>query len=172
MEKWPWANIHFARKGRGMEYINPLFSDSGKVLKDEQTRRKRVRNEKNGRAVRSDKTHSIKFPVTPVSQMKLRSHLRQAKRLYPHKNLTQTTFNTLLLRYGMNHPEIIKWNQPYRDTKVYMHTKILKKEYEIYFGPHGFSVQKNMSDRKAVHHIILSVLSWLERGGTYEEIIQ
>lgn len=155
-----------------MEYINPLFSDTEKILKNEQSKNNRVLNVKTSHTVRKDKTHNIKFPVSPVTQIKLKSCFRQAKRLYPNKNLTQTKFNTLLLRYGMNHPEIIKWNFPYRDTKVYMHTKILKKEYDLYFGPHGFPVQKNMSDRKVVYHIVLSVLSWLEREGRYEEIIQ
>ncbi|QCJ45513.1 hypothetical protein FAY30_26610 (plasmid) [Bacillus sp. S3] len=157
-----------------MGYINPLFNNTA-ITKTKPPSAVQKKQSDKIRATRSDKTHNIKFPVTPILQMKLKSYLRQAKRMYQiegKEDITQTKFNTLLLRYGLAHKKILIWNHEYQDTKVYMHTNILEIEYEKEIGgPHGLTIQKNLSDRKVVFHIILSVLRWLEGGGDIEKIL-
>jgi hypothetical protein len=157
-----------------VEYINPLFNEK-KITKSKNPTPKLNHTSKKARATRSDKQHNIKFPVSSVIQVKLKSYHRQAKRIYQlHEkgDITQTKFNTLLLKYGLNHPNILRWDFEYQDTKVYMHTNLLEVEYEREIGgPFGLTIQKNLSDRKVVHHILLSVLKWLERGGSIEEIL-
>lgn len=156
-----------------MDYINPLFNNN------EKTKLKRpaaTKNEKHirTRSVRSDKCRNIKFPIDTLMQIKLKSFAKQAARIYRAKGkeaLSQTKFNTLLLRYGLENGSILCWNHEYKDTKVYMHTNILETEYEEIGGPHGLSVRKGLSDRKVVYQIMFSVLKWLEGEGSLEKII-
>lgn len=158
-----------------MGYINPLFTNI-EITKEKKTLpvQTAVSKQKN-RAPRKDRTHDLKFPVSSITQMKLKSYLKQAQRLAKMKGqveLKQTKFNTLLLQFGLKHKEILNWNHEYRDTKVYMHTTLLETEYLIEIGgPHGLAIQKNRSERKVVYHIILSVLNWLEGGGSLEAIL-
>lgn len=161
-----------------MGYINPIFNEP-KIIKEKKVDKKppesKTVKQMKPRAVRKDKTHNVKFPITPPVQMVLRSYCQQAKRLYKMQGkepLTQTKFNTLLLRYGLEHKELHNWTHDYKDTKKYMHTNILETEYDYEIGgPFGLAIQKNLSDRKVVFHIIHSVLKWLEGGGRIEEII-
>jgi hypothetical protein len=160
-----------------MEYINPLFNNT------EKTKEKRIISDqpksnsktKTIRATRSDKKHNVKFPVTPIIQMKLKSYCKQANRIYRLQgieSLTQTKFNTLILQYGLKHKELINWNHEYKDTKVYMHTNILEIEYEREIGgPHGLAIQKNISERKIVFQVVHSVLKWVEGEGSIEKIL-
>jgi hypothetical protein len=149
-----------------VEYINPLFGEQ-KIIKKEQTLPSPSHTT---RKIRADKKKNIKFPVSLVNQMKLKSLVRQAKRI--RGDITQTELNTLLLKYGLAHKELLRWDFKYQDSKVYMHTNLLEMEYEREIGgPHGLTIQKNLSDRKVVYYIILSVLQWLERGGSIEEIL-
>lgn len=157
-----------------MEYINPLFKNS-EIVKPKKTEEQKIKQMDRIRAVRNDKTHNIKFPVTSVVQLKLKSHCKQAARLFRavgKEPLSQTKFNTLLLRYGLRKEHLQRWNHEYKDTKVYMHTNVLETEYEEIGGPHGFSVRKGLSDRKVVYQVMLSVLNWLEGEGDIEKIIQ
>jgi hypothetical protein len=152
-----------------VEYINPLFGEQ-KIIKKEKSLPSPTSTTKKIRATRSDKKHNVKFPVSSINQMKLKSLLRQAKRI--KGDITQTELNTRLLKYGLAHKDLLKWDFEYQDTKVYMHTNLLEIEYEREIGgPHGLTIQKNLSDRKVVYHIILSVLQWLERGGSIEKVL-
>lgn len=129
----------------------------------------------NKKQTRSDKCHNIKFPVSPVTQMKLRTYCKQIKGFYHKKDgqaISQTTFNTFLLRYGLRHMEIVDWDMDYEDTKTYMHTMLKEKEYQEIGGPYGLAIQKQLSERKVVFFIIASVLRWIEKGGSLEKIIQ
>jgi len=85
--------------------------------------------------------------------------------------ITQTTFNTILLNYGLNNMEIVSWDGQYRDTKVYMHTNLLEEEYQKIGSPYGLAIQHHLSERKVVYFVILSVLRWIERSGKLEEIL-
>ncbi|MFT9496936.1 MULTISPECIES: hypothetical protein [Bacillota] len=157
-----------------MGYINPLF-ENNKIVKNETQTKIDKPEPIIPRSIRKDKTHSIKFPVTPLMQMKLKSQFKQAKRLGmsgKRGELTQTKFNTYLLHFGLQHPHIIWWKDKYSDTKTYMHTNILETIYEAEIGgPHGLAIQKNLSERKVVYHIINSVLKWLEGEGSIEKIL-
>ena len=157
-----------------MDYINPLFKDSA-IVKPKKPAGQKKKNLERVRAVRNDKTHNVKFPVNQIVQLKLKSHCKQAARLYralAREPLSQTKFNTLLLRYGLKNDHIQRWDHEYKDTKVYMHTNVLETEYEEIGGPHGLSVRKGLSDRKVVFQVMLSVLYWLEGEGEIEKIIQ
>ncbi|WP_338473379.1 hypothetical protein R4Z10_21265 (plasmid) [Niallia sp. XMNu-256] len=108
--------------------------------------------------------------------MKLKSLCKQGTRIYRLQgkgDLKQTKFNTLLLTYGLKHKELVHWNHHYKDTKVYMHTQLLENEYELQIGgPHGLAIQMNLSERKVVFQIMMSVMKWIEGGDSdLEEII-
>jgi hypothetical protein len=158
-----------------MEYINPIFNNI-KIENNKKLTTIPAKKTLKKRAPRSDKTHNIKFPVSTITQIKLKSLCKQAQRNFQSLGkppLSQTKFNTLLLRYGLQHEEILSWNHEYKDTKVYMHINLLETEYaSMIGGPYGLSIQKNLSDRKVVFHIIQSVLKWIEGEGDIEKIIQ
>jgi hypothetical protein len=176
--------ILIKRAGEKMGYINPLFNDQP-IKKDKpavktkkiEERQVGIKNkQKTGkvRATRSDKTKNVKFPVDTITQMKLRSYMKLAERHYRMRGeepLSQTKFNTLLLRFGLQYVDLIQWNIPYQDTKVYMHTNLLEQEYRDIGGPFGFAIEKSFSDRRVVYCIINSVLNWLEGEGDLEKII-
>lgn len=157
-----------------MESLNPMFQNAhlNKIIS-----KKEGSNDlfKKKRQQRSDKCHSIKFPVTPMLQMKLRTYCKQIGRYYQTREgqaLTQTAFNTTLLQFGLNRIKIVDWSQDYKDTKTYMHTMLKEKDYSMIGGPYGLAIQKQLSERKAVFFIIASTIRWMETGGSIEEIIQ
>lgn len=157
-----------------MESLNPMFQKTHlkKIIsKEEQS------NDlsKKKRQTRSDKCHNIKFPVTPIMQMKLRTYCKQVGRFYQTREgqaLTQTAFNTTLLHFGLSRIDIVDWSQDYKDTKTYMHTMLKEKHYSVIGGPYGLAIQKQLSERKVVFFIMASILRWIEKGGSLEEIIQ
>lgn len=156
-----------------MEFINPLFktNNASEIIKTPDIK---METKKLTRSIRSDKCRNIKFPIDTLLRMKLKSCAKQAARIYQAKGkepLSQTKFNTLLLRFGLNNGSLISWDHEYIDTKIYMHTNILETEYEEIGGPHGLSVRKGLSDRKVVYHIMVSVVKWLEGEGNLEEIV-
>jgi hypothetical protein len=157
-----------------VDYINPIFNNVSSGTKKQSTQVKPNISTK-PRNTRSDKQKNIKFPVSSIMQIKLRSYCRQAERLYKKRGeekLTQTKFNTLILSYGLKNPHLLKWDYEYIDTKVYMHTQLLETEYEKEIGgPHGLTVRKVLSDRKVVFYIITSIISWLEGSGDLEKIV-
>lgn len=159
-----------------MDYINPLFNNIEITTKKKSPAPNQSKKiSKSVRAVRLDKCKNIKFPVNPTVQMKLKSYRAEAARIYKAQRkdpLSQTKFNTALLRFGLKHEHILSWEHQYKDTKVYMHTNILETEYIEIGGPHGLAIRKNLSERKVVYQVMLSVIKWLEGGGTIEKILQ
>ena len=157
-----------------MESLNPMFQNShSKKIISKKEELERI--PKKRRQPRSDKCHNIKFPVTPIMQMKLRTLCKQMERFIQTKEgqpLTQTAFNTTLLQFGLNHIDIVDWVQDYKDTKTYMHTMLKEKHYYLIGGPYGLAIQKQLSERKVVFMIMASVLHWIEKGGSLEEILQ
>lgn len=128
------------------------------------------------RKPRSDKCHDIKFPVTITEQIRFKTQCKHADYYYRKKygydkKLTQTHFNTLLLRYSLDNEHKVKWDRSYRDSKSYMHTKPIEGEYERIGGPYGYSTRKVMSDRKVVYHLVISALEVLEREGNYHDLL-
>lgn len=153
-----------------MGYINPIFNKQEIVNRTKGTSKASVH-----KRVRSDKTKSVKFPVTSVSQLKLRTYCKLAARVYRERGIepiSQTKFNNLLLRYCLLHQDIIKWELDYQDTQSYMHTNLLETEYVEIGGPYGLAIRQKLSERRAVYIMIHSVLLWLEKGGgSLEEIL-
>lgn len=156
-----------------MSSLNPIFDEikSNNVPKTvSQPKGKSTKPRKE----RSDKTQNTKLPVDHILHMQLRRYVKLAYPIYMRKMgkpLSQTKFNTLLLRYVLNHQDIINWDWPYQDSKRYMHTNLLKSEHREIGGPYGLAIQKGFSDRKTVYIMIKSGVQWLERGGDLEEII-
>jgi hypothetical protein len=152
-------------------YINPLFGEQ-KIIKESSSSKKSSKPRK----IRSDKTHTIKFPVNEIERMKLRSLCKQVKLMLEEQGkptIEQTKFNTLLLQYALDNQHLISFDLPYKDSKNYMHTSILRTQYEREIGgPHGLNVRKGMSDRKIAYMGVISILNWLERDGDIEKIIQ
>lgn len=157
-----------------MSYINPLFETPKNKKPQPTIASTQSQNRLKTRSTRSDKTHNIKFPVTSIQQIKLRSYCKQAQRVLQDKQmnpLPQTKFNTKLLRFGINHPDILTWSHNYKDSKTYMHTNLLETEYQEIGGPHGYAIRENLSERKVVYQIIMSVLVWMEGEGSLEKIL-
>lgn len=157
-----------------MESLNPMFQDKP-LKKGISTKEESEHPLKRKRQTRSDKCHNIKFPVTTVMQMKLRTYCKQMNGLYytqDRQALSQTVFNTSLLQFGLHHTEIVDWTLPYQDTKTYMHTMLKEQEYQRIGGPYGLAIQKQVSERKVVFFMMASVLLWIEKGGSLEKILQ
>lgn len=119
----------------------------------------------------NNRQHNIKFPVDPVMKLKLRTMFKQAARLPNKRPLSQTKFNTLLLRYGLQHLERVDWTIPYVDSKVYMHTNVKAEEYKIIGGPYGLALRYGLSERRAVYCIMFAMIRWVEQNGELEEIL-
>jgi hypothetical protein len=181
VEKWKSDHALFLKREveggvKSVDYIDPITNYNNVISKKEkQSLKPTSANSSKIRAARKDTQKNVKFPISPVMQIKLRSYCKQAGRIFVQQGkepITQTKFNTALLRYGLNNPDIIQWDFEYQDTKTYMHTQLLKVEYENEIGgPYGLAVRKSLSDRKVVYQVIHSVLNWLERSGALEKIL-
>lgn len=128
------------------------------------------------RRIRSDKCRDIKFPITKNEQVRLKIACKEAdilyKKLYGYDGkLTQTHFNTLLLKYALQHIQEINWHKSYKDTKLYMHTKPTERDYEWIGGPRGLSTKHAISDRKLVYLLVISILELLERKGDFNSVL-
>ncbi|WP_066297403.1 hypothetical protein [Bacillus sp. FJAT-29937] len=153
-----------------MNNINPLFAELNQYTPE----KIKVQRPVKVRAERRDKQHNVKFPVDHLFHMKLRTLCKQLEPLYKQKYqkpLSQTKFNTLLLRYVLNHKEMVDWDLEYVDSKRYMHTNLLKLEYREIGGSYGIAIRKGYSDRKTVYLMMRAGLAWVERGGDIEKII-
>ncbi|MDP4084698.1 MAG: hypothetical protein Q8934_08805 [Bacillota bacterium] len=115
------------------------------------------------RKKRFDKTASMKFPVTEMES-------RELRRLYSfYKEDLQATsiteFFTMLLRYGLRHPELLKTHFVYENTGTYKTVKPNQIEKSLIAGGNGFAIEWGVSERKTLHHIIFSVMEYLKKGG-------
>ncbi|WP_162985731.1 hypothetical protein [Virgibacillus halodenitrificans] len=131
---------------------------------------------KKNRKTRSDKCHDVKFPVTKAEQIRLKTQCKQTDYFYKEKHgydkkLSQTLFNTLLLKYSIHNKNKINWDRSYSDSKTYMHTKLIEREYERIGGPYGYSTRRAMSDRKVVYYLVISALELLEKEGAYRDLL-
>lgn len=159
-----------------MDNLNPLFQNLSQPLPKMKKRQNPnpSLDQTRKRAERSDKTKNCKFPVDSEFHIKLRTWSKQAAVPYQkkyNKPLSQTKFNTLLLRYLLKNQHLVDWNIPYKDSKRYMHTNLLKREYIDLGGPYGIAIEKGYSERKTVYIIMKAALKWLEKGGDINEIL-
>lgn len=161
-----------------MSSLNPFFEE----LKREKSKPKIIEKTtltdpsylSSIRKVRKDKQHDIKFPVDYAMKVKLRTMCKTWNPTYKKKSgkpLTQTNLNTLLLRFSMNRWKDVDFSIAYKDTKEYMHTHLLEIEYSQRGGLRDISISQDLSDRRIVYSMICYAISWLERGGSIEEIL-
>lgn len=162
-----------------MSSLNPFFED----LKKEKSQPKIIQKSfledssyqiASVRKVRKDKMHDVKFPVDYVMKVKLRTLCKTWSPTYKHKkgeSLTQTTLNTLLLRFGLAKWREVDFTIPYKDTKVYMHTHLLESEYSQIGGLRDIAIYMDLSDRRITYYLVHYAVFWLERGGSIEEIL-
>ncbi|MGE7766869.1 hypothetical protein [Peribacillus sp. NPDC096540] len=162
-----------------MSSLNPFFNELKKMNpKEKVIQKKSLENPSRQitslRKVRKDKQHDIKFPVDYVMKVKLRTLCQALSPKYYQKTgkpLTQTACNTLLLRFGLARWRDVDYVMDYKDTKEYMHTYLLETEYGQKGGLHEVAILKDLSDRRVVYFMIHHAVSWLERGGSVEEIL-
>lgn len=162
-----------------MSSLNPFFEE----LKNERNKPKAIQKTsfedpsyfiRSIRKVRKDKQHDIKFPVDYAMKVKLRTLCKTGNYIYKKKYgkpLTQTIFNTQLLRFSLVRRNDVEFSIAYKDTKEYMHTHLLETEYNQQGGLRDIAIAHDFSDRRAVYCMIHYAVSWLERGGSLEEIL-
>lgn len=143
--------------------LNPIFKEAPKSNN---------KSKKQHRKTRSDKRHPVRFPVDGLLKGDFIRSLRRFKRTYPDLKIEQTKYNTLLLLYALNHPEIVRWDLPYKDYDTYMTTKLLLSQFEAIGGDYGLALSKGLSDRKTVYMLTVSALRYIEKGGYYDEVFQ
>lgn len=147
-----------------------MFDNLNPIFRNELP--KKTEPKKQQRKTRSDKRHTARFPVDLHLQGDFKRSLNRFKRNYPDLEIKQTKYNTLLLLYALNNPEIVRWDMDYKDSDTYMTTKLLKTKFEEIGGDYGIAINKGMSWRKAVFMMAVSALHYIEKGGYYDEVFQ
>lgn len=125
------------------------------------------------RKVRSDKGHDVKFPVSDELKFRFKTLLKQFLFHHPTISMTQTKFNTHLLRYSLQNKKIINWHLNYVDQhKYFFHTKLPEGEFNYIGGLYGLADQKGLSYRQTVFFMVVSSLIYFERKDDFNEIVQ
>jgi hypothetical protein len=106
------------------------------------------------RKQRSDKTHDIKFPVTPEQKAEIR-RLAKSNGMKGKETYYATKMLLSALSFCKTLPE---YN--YNDTKLYMHVKPTETYYEMVFA---LAANHGISERQAVTRLVIYVLN--QRGG-------
>jgi len=122
------------------------------------------------RQTRFDKLSPRKFPVTKEEERMLRTLFLLHKAELKATSITE--FLTMMLRFGLRNPNILKNDFDYSDTKVYKTVKPNQVELEEISGINGWKIIWGISERKALFHIIFSVYQYVQNGGKlrYEEV--
>lgn len=155
-----------------MKYISPIIQKNNNT---QRIMKKTEHDEFTIRKIRSDKKHAVKFPITEHQNTRIKSLCSLTNRKLKaegKQTITQTQFNTFLLEFGLNNQHLIDYSIEYKDNKRYLHTKLNEIKYEEIGGPYGLSNRYNLSNRKIVYFIVISILYYLERGGEIEQILQ
>ncbi|NMH67306.1 hypothetical protein HF072_00615 [Bacillus sp. RO3] len=122
------------------------------------------------RKVRFDKTSPMKFPVTEEENAKLRrlfkSFMRNDKGVRP---ASITELFIMLVRFGLRHPEMLQLAEEYQNTDTKKTVKPNQLEKRMI---EDLAIEWNVSERRALHGIIFSVISYLDKGGSlvYEKV--
>lgn len=127
---------------------------------------------KSPRKIRSDRAVDVKFPVTEDQEFVLKTSFKKCKQVSPDMHLTQTKYNTMLLKYALDHLEIVFWERLYKDTGKYKHTKLAIKHYEQINGLYGIADTRGLTERKTVYLMVISALEFIERTEAYGELIR
>lgn len=122
------------------------------------------------RKTRFDKISPRKFPVTKEEERMLRTLYLLHKVDLKANSITE--FLTMMLRFGLRNPDILKHDFEYKDTKIYKTVKPNQVELEQVSGLNGWMIIWGVSERKALHHIVFSVYQYVQGGGRlrYEEV--
>ncbi|MFT9494590.1 MULTISPECIES: hypothetical protein [Bacillota] len=153
--------------------LNPIFNNTDPKSKKDNSNTKEVQK-KITRASRSDKGHSVKFPVTIEQKIKFKLSLKRFRFHFPDIEIKQTKYNTLLLWYALDHLHIIDWEMDYIGTSEHhMTTKLPEYRYLEIGGENGLAIQKGgLSERETVFKMTISALKYIEEGAYYSEILQ
>ncbi|QOK30078.1 hypothetical protein IIE26_27305 (plasmid) [Cytobacillus oceanisediminis] len=155
--------------------LNPLFQEAKSSVKKQTLQRPNTNKAqgKNKKAPRKDKGHCVKLPVTFEQQILFKTSLKRFRYHFPEIEIKQTKYNTLLLWYALDHLHIVDWTMDYIGTSEHhMTTKLPEYRYLEIGGINGLSMQKGLSERKAVCIMTISALKYIEKGGYYGEILQ
>jgi hypothetical protein len=112
------------------------------------------------RKPRFDKVSSMKFPVTEGENRQFRRLYRDLKEQLKAETITE--FFTMMVRFGLRHPEMLSFSDSYKDTGTHKTVKPNQIEKEKLVD---LSIDWNVSERKALHGVMFSVLRYIEKGG-------
>ncbi|MGE6756251.1 hypothetical protein ACQKFO_22950 [Rossellomorea sp. NPDC071047] len=140
--------------------IAPIF------LNDPVERRSAARPS-NPRKTRFDKTAPMKFPVTEEENIKLRlffqSFNRNDKGIRP---ASITELFVMLVRFGLRHQEMLRPANEYQNTVIKKTVKPNQLEKRMI---EDLAIEWNVSERRALHGIVFSVINYLDKGGSLNE---
>jgi hypothetical protein len=118
------------------------------------------------RKTRFDKTTPLKFPVTEEDNIRLRKLFQSMKREETiervHVPNSITEMFIMMVRFGLRHPEILKPSEEYQNTPIKKTVKPNQIEKRMI---EDIAIDWNISERRAVHGIVFSVLAYLSKGG-------
>ncbi|WP_121614130.1 hypothetical protein [Mesobacillus foraminis] len=146
--------------------IAPLYFDEEKT-NPINTPKPELKNNDSDRRTRFDKAAPMKFPVTEDEHRQLRWTYQKLKKELQAESITH--FFTMLLRFGLRHPDLLGPPPTYRNTETHKTVKPNQIEKEMLTR---LSIQWNLSERKTLHGVIFSVLNYIEKGGRlfHEEV--
>jgi hypothetical protein len=117
----------------------------------------------NTRKTRFDKTSPMKFPVTEEENIKLRrlfqSFNRNDKGVRPE---SITELFAMIVRFGLRHQEMLRPADQYQNTEIKKTMKPNQLEKQMI---EDLAIEWNVSERRALHGIVFSVVSYLDKGG-------
>lgn len=146
--------------------IAPLFIDE-KIEYTKNTSKTCPKPSSGDRKTRFDKTAPMKFPVTDDENRQFRRLYRRFKDELHAASITE--FFTMIVRFGLRHPEMLSFSDSYKDTGTHKTVKPNQIEKELLVD---LSIEWNVSERKTLHGVMFSVLRYIEKGGhlTHEKV--
>ncbi len=146
MQHKPLAPINFGRKPSS-QATGPVSSDSV-------------------RKTRYDKKAVMRFPVTEEQHKQLRTAFAKAKSEPGSAPESITEFLIMVVRFGLRHPEMLSPVDPYENG---VNKKTVKPNQVEKSMIEELAIEWNVSERRAVHGIVLSVLAYLSKGGVLKD---
>jgi len=89
----------------------------------------RPKNSSNDRKTRFDKSAPMKFPVTDDENRQFRRLYQSLKNELEAKSITD--FFTMIVRFGLRHPEMLKKSSTYKNTETHKTVKPNQIEKEL-----------------------------------------
>ncbi|MFS8189528.1 hypothetical protein ACMG4J_22730 [Rossellomorea marisflavi] len=118
------------------------------------------------RKTRYDKKAVMRFPVTEEQHKQLRTAFAKAKREPGPSPESITEFLIMVVRFGLRHPEMLSLVDPYENG---VNKKTVKPNQVEKSMIEELAIDWNVSERRAVHGIVLSVLNYLSKGGVLRD---